>query len=86
MTSKINKTIALVQKLQNLLPRSALITICKAFVRPTMDPEEGAPKRRRASVRRLTALCWRKVRASRLEWFQRFRVRGLHGQVRGFRI
>ena len=31
---KISKTLGLVRKLHNLLPRSALITIYKAFVRP----------------------------------------------------
>ena len=34
---KINKTISLIRKLQNLLPRSALITFYKAFVRPHLD-------------------------------------------------
>ena len=34
---KICKTLKLLQKLQNLLPRSALITIYKAFVRPYLD-------------------------------------------------
>ena len=34
---KINKTIGLTRKLQNLLPRSDLITLCKAFVRPHLD-------------------------------------------------
>ena len=34
MLSKINKTIGLIRKLQNLLPRTALITLYKAFVRP----------------------------------------------------
>ena len=34
---KINKTIGPLQKLQRLLPRSALITIYKAFVRPHLD-------------------------------------------------
>ena len=37
LTSKINKTIGLLQKLQNLLPRPALITIHKAFVRPHLN-------------------------------------------------
>ena len=37
LTSKINKTILLLQKLQHLLPRSVLITIYKAFVRPHLD-------------------------------------------------
>ena len=37
LTSKINKTIALLRKLQNLLPRSALITIYKAFVKSHLD-------------------------------------------------
>ena len=34
---KINKTIGLILKLHNLLPRSALITLYKAFVRPHLD-------------------------------------------------
>ena len=34
---KISKTLGLLRKLQNLLPRSALITIYKAFVRPHLD-------------------------------------------------
>ena len=34
---KINKTIGLIPKLQNLLPRTALITLYKAFVRPHLD-------------------------------------------------
>ena len=34
---KINKTIGLILKLQNLLPRTALITLYKAFVRPHLD-------------------------------------------------
>ena len=37
VTIKINKTIGLLRKLQNLLPRTALITIYKAFVRPSLD-------------------------------------------------
>ena len=37
LTLKINKTIGLLRRLQNLLPRSALITIYKAFVRPHLD-------------------------------------------------
>ena len=35
--SKTNRTIGLLRKLQNLLPREALTTICKAFVRPHLD-------------------------------------------------
>ena len=35
--NKTNKTIGLLRKLQNLLPREALITIYKAFVRPHLD-------------------------------------------------
>ena len=35
--SKTNRTIGLLRKLQNFLPREALITICKAFVRPHLD-------------------------------------------------
>ena len=34
---KISKTLGLLRKLHNLLPRSALITIYKAFVRPHLD-------------------------------------------------
>ena len=34
---KINKTLRLFRKLHNLLPRSALITRCKACVRPYLD-------------------------------------------------
>ena len=35
--SKTNRTIGLLRKLQNLLPRKALIPICKAFVRAHLD-------------------------------------------------
>ena len=35
--TKINKTIGLLRKLQNLLPRTTLIKIYKAFVRPHLD-------------------------------------------------
>ena len=34
---KTNRTIRLLRKLQSLLPRAALITIYKAFVRPHLD-------------------------------------------------
>ena len=37
VTTKINKTIGLLRKLQNPLPRIALIKIYKAFVRPHLD-------------------------------------------------
>ena len=37
MLSKTNRTIRLLRKLQSLLPRAALITIYKAFVRPHLD-------------------------------------------------
>ena len=37
MTIKVNKTIGLIRKLQNVLPRSAWMTIYKAFVRPHLD-------------------------------------------------
>ena len=37
VTTKINKTIGLLRKLQNLLPRTTLIKIYKAFVRPHLD-------------------------------------------------
>ena len=35
--NKINKTTGLLRKLSNLLPRQALVTIYKAFVRPHLD-------------------------------------------------
>ena len=35
--SKVNKTIGLLRKLQNLLPRTTLITIYTAFDRPHLD-------------------------------------------------
>ena len=37
MTTKINKTIGLLRKLQNFSPRTALITVYKDFVRPHLD-------------------------------------------------
>ena len=37
VTNKINKTIGLLRKLQNLLLRTALIKIYKSFVRPDLD-------------------------------------------------
>ena len=37
LTTKLNKTIRLLRKLQNLLPRTALIQIYKAFERPHLD-------------------------------------------------
>ena len=37
MVSLKNITLGLLRKLQNLLPRSTLITIYKAFVRPHLD-------------------------------------------------
>ena len=37
ITTKVNKTIGLLRKLQNILPRLALMTIYKAFVRPHLD-------------------------------------------------
>ena len=38
--SKTNKTIGLPHKLQNTLPRQALITIYKAFARPHLDYDD----------------------------------------------
>ena len=35
--SKVNKTIGIIRKLQNVLPRSALITIYKSIMRPHLD-------------------------------------------------
>ena len=37
VATRINKAIGLLRKLQNLLPRAALTTIYKAFVRPHRD-------------------------------------------------
>ena len=37
VTTKVNKIIGLLQKLQKTLPRPALITMCKAFMRPHLD-------------------------------------------------
>ena len=37
ITTKVNKTIGLIRKLRNVLPRLALMTIYKAFVRPHLD-------------------------------------------------
>ena len=34
---EINKTTGLIRKLQNLLPRSALFSLYKAFIRPYLD-------------------------------------------------
>ena len=34
---KVNKTIGLLRKLQNILPHGPLLTICKSFVRPHRD-------------------------------------------------
>ena len=34
---RVNKTIGLLRKLQNILPRSALLTIYKSFIRPHLD-------------------------------------------------
>ena len=35
--TKVNKTIGLLRKLQNILPRESLLTIFKSFVRPHLD-------------------------------------------------
>ena len=35
--NKVNKTIGLLRKLQNILPRSTLLTIYKSFIRPHID-------------------------------------------------
>ena len=37
ITTKVNKTIGLIRKLQNVLLRLPLMTIYKAFVRPHLD-------------------------------------------------
>ena len=35
--SKVDKTFGLLHKLQAVLPRPSLVTICKAFIRPHLD-------------------------------------------------
>ena len=35
--SKVNKSIGIIRKLQNVLPRSARLTIYKSFIRPHLD-------------------------------------------------
>ena len=35
--SKVNKTIDIICKLQKVLPQSALLTMCKLFIRPHLD-------------------------------------------------
>ena len=37
MLNKVNKTIGLLRKLHNTLPRLPLLTICKSFIRPHID-------------------------------------------------
>ena len=38
--NKVNKTIGLLRILQNVLPRSALLTIYKSFIRPHLDYDD----------------------------------------------
>ena len=35
--NKVSKTIGLLRKLQKILPKPPLITICKSFIRPHLD-------------------------------------------------
>ena len=37
LESKVNKTISIIRKLQDALPRATLPTICKSFIRPHLD-------------------------------------------------
>ena len=37
IVNKINKTIGLLRKLQNFLPRKSLLTMYKSFIRPHLD-------------------------------------------------
>ena len=37
IVNKINKTIGLLQKFQNFLPRKLLLTIYKSFIRPHLE-------------------------------------------------
>ena len=40
MPDKVNKTIGLLRKLQNTLPRPSLVTIYNSFNRPYLDYDE----------------------------------------------
>ena len=40
VSAKVNKTVGLSRKLRNLLPRTKLITIYKAFIRPHLDYDD----------------------------------------------
>ena len=35
--TKVNKSVGIIRKLQNVLPRSALLTVYKSFIRPLLD-------------------------------------------------
>ena len=35
--NKVNKTVGIIRKLQDILPRTSLITIFKSFIRPHLD-------------------------------------------------
>ena len=35
--TKVNKSVSIIRKLQNVLPRSALLTVYKSFIRPLLD-------------------------------------------------
>ena len=37
LQNKVNKTIGLLRKLQDTLPRAPLVTIFKSFIRPHLD-------------------------------------------------
>ena len=37
MKSNVNKTVGIIRKLENVLPRSALLTIYKSFIRSHLD-------------------------------------------------
>ena len=40
LLKKVNKTVALLRKFQNILPRSALLTIYKCFFRTPLDYDD----------------------------------------------
>ena len=40
IVNKINKTIGLLHKFQNFLPRKSLLTIYKSFIRPNLDYDD----------------------------------------------
>ena len=49
---KVNKTITVIRKLQNILPRESLITVYKSFIRPHLDYGNLYGRKKRNSKRK----------------------------------